>query len=174
LPESSQQTGVRVEALGRQHDRKGFSCGVEPLDRYLRDQAGQDARKRVAAPFVLCEGKSDEVLGYYTLSGLSVDVGAWPEDVARKLPRYPVIPATLLGRLAVDARLRGKGMGEHLLMDALRRALEASREVASVAVVVDAKDDNAVAFYRRYEFIPLRDQPNRLFLPMGTIERLFA
>lgn len=135
-------------------------------------------RRRVAAPFVLCEGESNAVLGYYTLSALSVDVGAWPEAVARRLPRYPVVPATLLGRLAVDRRLRGKGagehrLGEHLLMDALRRALGASREVASVAVVVDAKDDNAATFYRRYDFIPFADPANRLFLPMATIERLF-
>ena len=174
MPEAPEQTDYRVEALDRQHDRSGFSCGVEPLDRYLSEQAGQDARKRVAAPFVLCEGKSNAVLGYYTLSALSVDVGAWPEDMARKLPRYPVVPATLLGRLAVDRRLRGKGMGEYLLMDALRRALIASRQVAAVAVIVDAKDDSAVAFYRRYGFIPFVDEPNRLFLPMGTIEPLFA
>lgn len=174
MPEKLQQTEFRVEALGKQHDRKGFSCGVEPLDRYLRVQAGQDARRRVAAPFVLCMGQSNAVLGYYTLSALSVDIGAWPEDVARKLPRYPAVPATLLGRLAVDTRLRGKGMGQHLLMDALRRAFEASRDVASVAVIVDAKNHDAEVFYRRYEFIPFADQPNRLFLPMGTIERLFA
>ena len=111
MPEASKQTGYRVGALTKQHDRSGFSCGIEPLDRYLREQAGQDARKRVAAPFVLCERTSNAVLGYYTLSALSIDVGAWPEDVARKLPRYPVVPATLLGRLAVDRRLRGKGMG---------------------------------------------------------------
>jgi predicted GNAT family N-acyltransferase len=128
----------------------------------------------VAAPFVLCEGESNTVLGYYTLSALSIDVGAWPEDVVRKLPRYPLVPATLLGRLAVDRSLRGQGVGEHLLMDALRRALEASREVASVAVVVDAKDDATVAFYRRYAFIPFASDPRKLFLPMGTIERLFA
>lgn len=174
MPEAPKQTRYRVEALTKQHDRSGFSCGVEPLDRYLREQAGQDARKRVAAPFVLCEGKSNAVLGYYTLSALGVDVGAWPEDVARKLPRYPVVPATLLGRLAVDGRLRGKGMGEYLLMDALRRALVASREVASVAVVVDAKDDDALVFYRRYGFIPFADEPKRLCLPIGIIERLFA
>ena len=164
----------RVEVLTRQHDRKAFSCGVEPLDRYLKEQARQDARKRVAAPFVLCEGASNKVLGYYTLSALSIGVGAWPDDVARRLPRYPVVPATLLGRLAVDRHLRGKRMGEHLLMDALHRALLASRDVASVAVVVDAKDDAALAFYRRYGFIPFADLPNRLFLPMGTIEQLFA
>ena len=174
MPEELQQTGFRVEALSKQHDRKRFSCGVEPLDRYLRVQAGQDARKRVAAPFVLCMGQSNAVLGYYTLSALSVDIGAWPEEVTRKLPRYPAVPATLLGRLAVDTRLRGKGMGEHLLMDALRRAFEASRDVASVAVVVDAKNHDAEVFYRRYEFIPSADEPTRLFLPMGTVEGLFA
>jgi GNAT superfamily N-acetyltransferase len=171
LPESLH---YRVEALGKQHSRSEFSCGVEPLDRYLREQAGQDARKRVAAPFVLCQGKSNAVLGYYTLSALSVDVGAWPEDLARKLPKYPFVPATLLGRLGVDMRLRGKGAGEHLLMDALRRALAASREVASVAVVVDAKDDTALSFYGRYGFITFPDQPNRLFLPMVVVEQLFG
>ena len=174
MPENAKQSDYRVEPLGQHHNRKAFSSGVEPLDHYLREQAGQDARRRVAAPFVLREGESDAVLGYYTLSALSIDVGAWPEDVARKLPRYPVVPATLLGRLAVDRSLRGRGMGEYLLMDALRRALIASRQVAAVAVIVDAKDDNAVAFYRRYGFIPFADQANRLFLPMGTIEQLFS
>jgi predicted GNAT family N-acyltransferase len=174
LPKNSQQRDYRVEPLAKQHDRSEFSSGVEPLDRYLREQAGQDARRRVAVPFVLCEGKSNEVLGYYTLSALSVDVGAWPEEVAKKLPKYPLVPATLLGRLAVDTRLRGKGAGEHLLMDALRRALEASREVASVAVVVDAKDESALAFYRHYDFISFADQPRRLFIPMAVIEGLFS
>jgi ribosomal protein S18 acetylase RimI-like enzyme len=174
LPKGPQQADYRVEPLGKQHDRSVFSCGVGPLDRYLREQAGQDARKRVAAPFVLCEGESNAVLGYYTLSALSVDVGAWPEDVARKLPKYPLVPATLLGRLAVDTTLRGRGAGEYLLMDALRRVLQASREVASMAVVVDAKDDSAVSFYRRYGFISFADRTNRLFLPMATIERLFG
>jgi hypothetical protein len=120
LPEDPKPSDYRIEALDKRHDRKEFSCGVEPLDRYLKEQAGQDAKKRVAAPFVLCEGKSRAVLGYYTLSSQSIDVGAWPEDVVRKLPRYPVVPATLLGRLAVDRRMRGKGMGEYLLMNALR------------------------------------------------------
>jgi len=172
LPKKPAETGYRVEPLARQHDRSAFSCGVESLDRYLREQAGQDARRRVAAPFVLCEGKSNSVLGYYTLSALSIDVGAWLQDVATKLPKYPLVPATLLSRLGVDSRLRGKGVGEHLLMDAVRRALEASRAVASVAVVVDGKDENAASFYRRYGFISFADQPRRLFLPMAVIEKL--
>jgi GNAT superfamily N-acetyltransferase len=174
LAEIPQPADYRVEPLGKRHDRSAFSCGVEPLDRYLREQARQDARRRVAVPFVLCEGNSNAVLGYYTLSALSVDVGAWPEDVAKKLPKYPLVPVTLLGRLAVDTRVRGKGAGEHLLMDALRRALQASSEVASAAVVVDAKDDRAVSFYRRYGFVSFADQPHKLFLPMAVIDRLFG
>lgn len=173
MPGRSQAPQYRVEPLGKQHDRSRFSSGVEPLDRYLREHARQDARKRVAAPFVLCEAASNTVLGYYTLSALSIDVGAWPDDVARKLPRYPLVPATLLGRLAVDSTVRGTGAGEHLLMDALHRAVVASRDVASVAVIVDAKDDTAASFYTRYGFVRFPDQPRRLFLPMAVIEQLF-
>ena len=131
MPKASHPVGHRVELLGRQHDRSAFSSGAEPLDRYLRAQAGQDARKRVTVPFVLCEGKNNAVLGDYTLSARSVEVGAWPEDVAQKLPKYPPVQATLLGRLAVDTRVRDKGAEEHLLIDALRRALEASREAVN-------------------------------------------
>ena len=91
MPQASHPVGYRVELLGRQHDRSAFSSGAEPLDRYLRAQAGQDARKRVAVPFVLCEGKSNAVLGYYTLSALSVDVSAWPEDVAAALHEQEIV-----------------------------------------------------------------------------------
>ena len=161
----------RVEPLDARHDRSAFSCGVESLDRYLHKQAGQDQRKRVAATFVVCH--DERVIGYYSLSALSVDVGAWPEDV-RKLPRYPHVPATLLGRLAVDGSARGQRLGEYLLMDALRRALVASREVGSVAVIVDAIDQAAGAFYDRYGFRPFPDQPRRLFLPMAVIEPLLS
>ena len=173
MPEKKEEPRYRVEALGRQHDRSQFSCGSEPLDRYLRAQAGQDARKRVAAPFVLCEGDGATVLGYYTLSAISVDIGAWPENVAKKLPKYPVVPATVLGRLAIDMRLKGQGAGEYLLMDALHRSLQTARQVASFAVIVDAKGEPAVAFYRRYEFTLFEDHPARLFLPMSVIEKLF-
>jgi predicted GNAT family N-acyltransferase len=173
LPKPSQQRNYRVEPLGKQHDRSKFSCGVEALDRYLHEQAGQDARKRVVAPFVLCEGTSNQVVGYYTLSALSLDIGKWPEAVAKKLPKYPLVPATLLGRLAVDTQVRGSGAGEHLLMDAVHRALEATQKVASVAVVVDAKNAAAESFYRRYGFVSFADQQHRLFLPMAVIAKLF-
>ena len=174
MPGGKRETPYRIEALGKQHDRSRFTCGSEPLDTYLRTQAGQDARKRMAATCVLCEGTSHTVLGFYTLSAISVDIGSWPEDVAKTLPRYPVVPATLLGRLAIDRPLQGRGAGEHLLMDALHRCWQASRQVASVAVVVDAKDSRAVGFYTRYDFTPFVDLPIRLFLPMSVIEQLFS
>lgn len=163
-----------IQPLTKHHDRAGFSCGNEILDRYLNAMAGQDARRHIAAPFVLVEKNSPKtVLGYYTLSALSVDLGDLPADVARKLPSYPVVPATLLGRLAVDRHHQGHGIGELLLMDALRRVNEQSSQIASVAVIVDAIDQQAVQFYKHFDFLPFPDRPTRLFLPMRTIGTLF-
>ncbi|WP_292114573.1 GNAT family N-acetyltransferase [Mesorhizobium sp.] len=156
--------------LGPQHDRNSFESGVEPLDRYLRLQAGQDARKNIAAPFVLVL-PNGAIAGYYTLSSTAVDVNEWPTETVRKLPRYPLIPATLLGRLAVDRRQQGKGYGRHLLADALHRSLRS--EIASFAVVVDAKDENARRFYERESFLPFPDRPMKLFRPMADIAELF-
>jgi GNAT superfamily N-acetyltransferase len=163
-----------VVPLGTRHDRSSFACGSEPLDRYLQRQAPQDAERRVAAPFVLVEPPSHGVLGYYTLSASIVAADALPTDLAKKLPRYPQLPVTLLGRLAVDQGLRGKGLGELLLMDALHRSLDAAAEIAAMAVIVDAKDKDAEAFYRRFGFIPLQQQPARLYLPMKTVATLLS
>ena len=155
------------------HDRANFSCGVEVLDNYLRHQAGQDVRKRVAVAFVLTpDGKT--IAGYYTLSQYAVELDAIPAVIARKLPKYPLVPTTLIGRLAVSSEFRGQGLGELLLMDALSRCLSGSRQVASAAVIVDAKDANAAAFYKKFGFIELPDIPNRLLLPMATVESLFS
>ena len=166
------QPEFQVQPLGPYHDRTGFSCGVEPLDNYLKKQARQDVKKRVAAAFVLTpDGKI--IAGYYTLSQFSVDLGMLPQDIARKLPKYPIVPATLIGRLAVSAAFRGQGLGELLLMDALCRSLALSKQIASAAVVVDAKDDRAVSFYGKYGFLELPNMPGRLFLPMATVEQLF-
>ena len=112
------------------------------------------------------------VLGYYTLSSYGIDVGELPGNVARKLPRYPVVPATLLGRLAVDQRNQGKGIGEFLLMDALNRALVQSAEIAAAAVVAEAIDERAAQFYRHFGFVAFPTLPGRLFLPMKTVASL--
>ena len=143
---------------------------MKPLDRYFRTQAGQDARKNIAAPFVLML-PNGEIAGYYTLSSTAVNMGELPTPVKRKLPRYPLIPATLLWRLAVDKRHQGKGYGRFLLADALYRSIRS--EIASFAVIVEAKDDNARRFYERESVLPLADQPMKLFRPMADIERLF-
>jgi predicted GNAT family N-acyltransferase len=164
----------RIEALAKHHDRSGFACGVEALDRYLKQQARQDAEKHVAAPFVMVEPPGTAVLGYYTLSASVVSVTDIAADLAKTLPRYPQLPVTLLGRLAVDRRLKGQGMGEFLLVDALRRSLSRAADVAAMAVVVDAKDDAAAAFYAHFEFKPLHSLQSRLYLSMTKVARLFA
>lgn len=162
----------QVQPLGPQHDRAGFSCGVEPLDNYLKRQARQDVTKRVAVVFVLSpDGKI--IAGYYTLSQYSVDLGTVPPDIARRLPKYPMVPATRIGRLAVSTAFRGRGLGEILLMDALHRSLTLSRQVASAAVIVDAKDAQAMTFYRKYGFLELPNIAGRHFLPMTTVAQLF-
>ena len=141
------------------------------MDDYLRRQAGQDARRKVAAPFVLAD-LGEAVLGYYTLSAYSVRAAELPEALAKRPPRYPLLPATLLGRLAVDASCRGLGLGRFLLMDALHRSWRNTSEVASVGVVVDALDEGARAFYLHHEFQSLADHPAKLFLAMVTVEKV--
>ena len=167
-------TDITVEPLGRQHDRTAFHCGADELDRYLKQQARQDADKRVAAPFVAVRPPETVVLGYYTLSASVLTLTDLPDELARKLPRYPQLPVTLLGRLAVDQATKGQGLGEHLLLDALHRSLTHADQIAAMAVVVDAKDENAAAFYQHYGFIPLQTQPHRLFVPMRSIAQLLG
>jgi GNAT superfamily N-acetyltransferase len=124
----------------------------------------------MAAPFVLML-PDGTIAGYYTLSSTSVQLAELPEQTLRKLPKYPRVPATLLGRLAVDRRRQGKGYGRFLLADALYRA--ARSEIASFALIVDAKDDSVRRFYERESFLPFPEQPMKLFRTMADIERLF-
>jgi predicted GNAT family N-acyltransferase len=173
LSNEGKESKFVFEPLGQKHDRAAFSCGVEALDKYLQKQASQEAKKHAAAPFVITpDGKT--IAGYYTLSQYANDLGNVPEGVAKKLPKYPAVSATLLGRLAVGYDFRGKGLGEKLLMDALYQSLKLSEQVASTGVVVDAKDESGRAFYQKYGFIELPKVNRRLLLPMGTIGKLFA
>ncbi|MCY4470275.1 MAG: GNAT family N-acetyltransferase [Thiotrichales bacterium] len=161
-----------IETLARHHDRSRFQCGSDALDRYIRRQASQDARRNVSRVFVAIPGDLDEIAAFYTLSAGSVERETLPGDLMKRLPRYPV-PVALLGRLGVDRRWSGQGLGSALLIDALRRVRVASDTLAVYAVVVDAKDERARAFYRRFGFIELPDSAMRLFLPMSTINDLF-
>jgi predicted GNAT family N-acyltransferase len=162
----------RIEPLGKHHDRAAFSSGSPPLDQYFKNQAGQAVEKKLAAVFVLTpDGKT--VHGYFTLSSFVVKLDELPEKIAKKLTKMGEVPATLIGRLARSVDLKGKGVGELLLADALKKALLNSVTVASWAVVVDAKDEKAIAFYKRYGFIEFPGTTNRLFLPMNSLRELF-
>ncbi len=153
----------RIEHLGKQ-DRSGFTCGSESLDRYFRSQVSQDIRRRVAACYIALEQDSGRIAGFYTLSASQVSLGDLPEDIQRKLPRYPAVPAVRLGRLAVDQIFKGRGLGSALLVDAARRALHS--DIAAFAMVVDAKDDRAAAFYRHHGFLDLSTDERALFVTL--------
>jgi GNAT superfamily N-acetyltransferase len=164
---------LKIELLNSStHIRSSFSCGKDSLDRYIRKQASQDIKRRIATVFVLVDDPDLHVLAYYTLSSFTVESTALDPAFSKKLPRYPLLPATLLGRLAVDHKQQRKGLGAVLLADALQKALEASTQVASVAVIVEALDEEAVDFYRKYGFQPFQQNPKKLYLPMKTIAAL--
>ena len=159
--------GIVIEALGKHHDRAGFSCGQPDLDEWFRLRASQDEKRNIARVFVAVTAELG-VVGFYSLSSLSLSLEHLPEQVARKLPRYDAIPAALIGRLARDERVRGQGVGELLLADAIKRVLGVGRSIAVFAIVVDAKDERAVAFYEAFGFRPFPLRPNRLFLLSST------
>jgi GNAT superfamily N-acetyltransferase len=162
------------EQLQDHHVKADFRCGVDALDRYFRERALHEFKKHVAATLVLVERATGAVIGFYTLSSLGIDAGSLPPKLAMEIPRYPRLPATLLGRMAVDESFRGRGFGGVLLIDALRRAFENRRTVASIAVVVDAKGDQARDFYLHYGFHPFSGHSHRLFIMMETIEQMIS
>lgn len=162
----------RLELLGKQHDRDSFTCGVASLDLYLKTQASQDMRRKANAVFVLLPAEaSQKIAGYFTLCAYGLAPGAIPESARKHIPKYPVVSATLIGRLAVSLDLQGKGLGAVLLASALRKAYENATVVGSSMVVVDAIDQNAVRFYQSHGFIKLPESM-RLILPTSTIGRL--
>ena len=157
----------RLASLDAGHDRTAFNSDSEPLNRYLREQVTQDVRRRVAACFVaLADGS--RIAGYYTLASASLLLADLPASTVKKLPRYPTVPAVRMGRLAVDQAFKSQGLGGALLADALDRA--ARSEIAAFALMVDAKNEAAAAFYRHHGFIALPDLPLTLFLPLATVQ----
>lgn len=162
-------TPYRTERLAKQ-DRKAFDCGVEPLTTYLRKQAGQDQKRRVAVCYLLIEQATGQIAGFYTLSAGSMELGDLPQEQAKKLPRYPTLPIARVGRLAVGLAFRGQGLGSLLLADAVNRARGA--EMGVYAVLVDAKDDHAAAFYEHHGFKRI-GASQVLFLPLsGSLIKL--
>lgn len=160
---------IVITALTGAHDRSEFSCGVAVLDRYFREHVTQDIRRRLTNCFVAIEQTSGVVAGYYTFSAASVAALDLPEEATRRIARYPLLPAGLIGRLAVATRFRGRHFGAALLADAVQRAMRA--EPAIFTLLVEAKDESAAAFYRVHGFQPLASKPNTLFLSLGTAGR---
>jgi ribosomal protein S18 acetylase RimI-like enzyme len=161
----------RLAPLGAEHDRGSFHCGEESLDRYFQTQATQDIRRHIANCFVAFDAANGQVAAYYTIAAASIPLVDLPPEEAKRLPRYPTLPAVRIGRLAVDQRFQGRGLGGALLVDATRRTLQAAP--AAYTLVVDAKNEAAVAFYQRYLFRPLVGQPRTLYLPLATAQKVF-
>ncbi|HNR08635.1 MAG TPA: GNAT family N-acetyltransferase [Saprospiraceae bacterium] len=159
--------------LGSRHRKTDFLCGKVQLDHYLHHQAGQDVKRKLAACFVSVDPVNERIRGYYTLSNYSLPLAGWPEQIKKKLPKsYLAIPVTLLGRLAVDHRYQGQGLGEWLLLDALYRSYTSSEIIGSLGVVTDPLDIEAENFYTKYGFIKLPDS-GKMFIAMQTIIQLF-
>lgn len=162
----------RIEPLRRDHDRAGFGCGEPALDEYLHRFARQNHDSGVARTFVaVLDVEPTRVLGYYSLSVGAIDKSVLPALVARRFPNFP-LPVVRLARLAVDRTQQGKGLGEDLLVDAMSRCLRVAEDVGIATVIVDAKHEHAKAFYSRYEFDALPDQPLTLWLTLPTLRKL--
>lgn len=160
-----------IVPLGKQ-DRSDFSCGNEALDRYFKIQTTQDIRRRVSACYVALETETGAIAGYYTLSAGDVPLPDLPEELVRRLPRYPTVPVARIGRLAVDRRFQGRRLGGTLLLNAAARAMRS--EVAVFALVVDAKDETASAFYRHHQFSAFGSGPLQLIAPIATFRKLLT
>jgi GNAT superfamily N-acetyltransferase len=162
----------RLEALSDAHNRSGFASGEEALDRYFQTQVTQDIRRHIANCFVAIEAETGTVAGYYTIAPTSIPTPDLPPEITKRLPRYPSIPAVRIGRLAVDKKFYRRGLGGALLIDAAQRTLDAAP--AAYALVVDAKHEEASAFYQHHGFLPFATQPRTLFLPLATAAKLFT
>jgi ribosomal protein S18 acetylase RimI-like enzyme len=155
-----------VSEVLAKHDRAAFASGNEKIDAYFRNAVSQDVRRDYAACYVLVEGESGKVAGFYTLTSSSIPVDEIPPALARKLPRYPRVPAVLIGWLGRDVGFRGQNIGAMLLYDAFARI--ATSPIGAYAIFADAIDDEAAAFYRKHLFIPFAAKPHSLFLPVAT------
>ncbi|MBP1617681.1 MAG: N-acetyltransferase [Bacteroidetes bacterium] len=162
-----------IELLDSRHNRKDFDCGNELLNNYLKHQAGQDVKHKLSVCYVLIENSTDYIKGYYTLSNSSIPLSCFSEQTREKLPKsYVSIPTTLLGRLAIDRKYGGQGIGKILLIDALKRSYGISHEIGSFGVVVDPIDDEARRFYQKYDFIEFPDS-KKMFIATKTLKELF-
>ena len=162
-----------IELLNKSHIRNNFDCGKEQLNNYVKFQVNQDIKRKLSACFVLSDKESNDIKGFYTLSNYSIPLDSFPDYIQNKFPKsYQAIPCTLLGRLAINLTYQGQGIGKILLIDALKRSYEVSKEIGSFAVVVDPIDEKSEKFYEKYDFIKLPDS-KKMFISIKTLADLF-
>lgn len=167
------QNRTMIELLDKKHNRIDFDCGKEFLNNYLKNQAGQDVKRKLSACFVLAENETNIIQGFYTLSNNSIPLSSFPEQIRKKLPgSYISVPTTLIGRMAIDKKFQRQGFGKILLIDALKRSFDNSQVIGSFAVVVDPIDKDAEMFYKKYDFIKLPDS-GKMFIATKTLNKLF-
>ena len=164
-----------VELLDKtKHYLQSFSCGVKELDVYIKERASQDIRRRISAVYVIHRLGKKEIEGYYSLNAYSIKSNELQDDLINKFPKYPFLPATLIGRFAISRHMQGKNIGKYLLHDALIRSYKLSQKIGSIAVVVDAKNEKAKGFYEKFGFKQFTKHPHRLYLLMNTIKNLIT
>jgi GNAT superfamily N-acetyltransferase len=168
-----ESTDFSIELLASHHNKVAFSCGNEQLDRYLCSTATQDKKRNIAIPYVIYDKDRQTIIGYYTLSMSGINLEQLPAEIMKKLPKYPIVGVTLIGRLAVNLDYQGFGWGKLIVMDAFQRSLNISKATGSFAVVVDAIDDDAIRFYQRFDFKTLPDRTDRLFRTIKSISQIF-
>lgn len=161
-----------IEPLAKSHHRADFTCGNERIDSYFRQTVSQDVKRKYATCFVAREIATDRVAGFYTLSSSNVPLTEVPGPLASRLPRYPTVPAVLIGWLGRHIDYAGLGLGEALLFDAIRTV--ATAPIGAHAMFADAIDDNAAAFYAAFGFTPLIKRPLTLYLPVATALSLIS
>jgi GNAT superfamily N-acetyltransferase len=163
-----------IEFLDIKHRRENFDCGKALLNNYFKTQAGQDIKRKLSACFVLPNPQTNDIQGYYTLSNNSIVTDSFPARILKKFPKsYTSIPTTLLGRLAIDKKHQGKGIGKILLIDALKRSYEISQKIGTFAVVVDPMEEESENFYKKYDFLTLPDS-GKMLITIKTLKVLFG
>jgi len=163
---------LKIETLSRDHNRAAFDCGNDELNRYLRNTARQHIEKGMSRTFVLVEDSNQtEILGFFTLASCEILVEKLPRKYAKKYPARA--PAAKLARVAVKKNLQRKGLGTQMMVNAIERILRVSEHLGIIGFFVDAKNDEARAFYEQFGFIPLPDNPLELFLPLATLRKAY-
>jgi predicted GNAT family N-acyltransferase len=160
---------IRFSCLDGEHEREAFDCGAPELNAFLKYQATQYIRRGLCAVHVFSDGNT--VIGYYTLSSLSIEPTELSDNVAKRYPKMS-IPCWLLGRLAVDIRFKGQGYGAQLLMAAFTKVLELEQQAGGYCLIVDAKNENIKPFYLKFGFIPVMDDELRLYIPLSSIRKI--